>query len=319
LGGSTQAGNTATAFGLDVRSEIALPFLGVSSGRTSGRTLDVSVHPGDATALGWPESAELVADERQADGSVSFQIFSHPDAGYLIFGPRYGSHRLSADGRRLQCAPGNSDAVTWQRLLIAQILPFAALLQGLEVFHASAVVRDGRALALLGGSGSGKTSLALELCRRGSSFLADDVLSLELFDGKLLAYPGAQVAGVDRADIERPAEREVDSSEEILAVTASELLIGMRGITRPVPLGGLYFIDRRMDGPEQPSFQAAGDPRALLAATFNFVLVSPERLLGLLNVCAVAAQLPVERILFGPRAGIAELGAALERRLSSRE
>ena len=76
------------------------------------------------------------------------------------------------------------------------MLPFAALLQGLEVFHASAVVQGGEAIALLGPSRAGKTSLALELCARGASFLADDVLALETREDALFAHPGSPVAGV---------------------------------------------------------------------------------------------------------------------------
>ena len=64
--------------------------------------------------------------------------------------------------------PDGTGPGEWQRFLIAQVLPFAAALHGLEVLHASAVTVAGRALALLGPSGAGKTSLALALCRTGA-------------------------------------------------------------------------------------------------------------------------------------------------------
>ena len=128
---------------------------------------------------------------------------------------------------------------------MAQVLPFAALLQGLEVFHASGVVLGGEAIALLGPSNSGKTSLAMELCERGASFLADDVLTLEVADGRLRAHPGAPVAGVNR-DAAEP-------SGEVLASDDREHIIRIQSASQPAPLGALFFIDRREEGPEPDS------------------------------------------------------------------
>jgi hypothetical protein len=309
------AGRTATAFGIDVRSTIPLAFLEGSSARPTGRALAVSALPEDWTKLNWPVEAELVCDERQPDGKAIFSIESHPQAGYLISGPQYGAHRLSRDGRQLQCDPAGHPDSAWQRLLIAQILPFAALLQGLEIFHASAVVRHGRAAAFLGPSGVGKTSLALELCRRGASFLADDVLALEPDGDTLLTHPGAPLAGVAHAEAERVGASLPE--EDIVAVNVRERLTRMRGAAAPATLGALFFLERSAEGPERPRFEPATDPQLLLTATFNFVLATAARLRGLLDVCALAAQLRVERIVIGPATDAQELGAAVEQRLDS--
>ena len=80
-------------------------------------------------------------------------------------------------------------------------------------------------------------------------------------------------------------------------------------------LSALFFLDRRPDGPPVPRFEPAADPQALLAATFNLLLADPERLTGLLDVCALAARRRVERIILGPRTDATELGAAVARRL----
>jgi hypothetical protein len=311
----TTTGVEATAFGLDVQSEIPLSCLEGSSARPSGRVLSISVQAGDAAKLDWPESAELVCDERRPDGSEIFRIEAHPEAGYLISGPEYGAHLLSADGRRLQCAPGGRREGAWQRLLIAQALPFAALLQGLEVFHASAIVHRGEAIAFLGPSRAGKTSLALELCRRGAGFLADDVLALESSAEGLLAHPGTPVAGVDHAEAERMRKLDGYSQKKIVMVNAREQLVQMSGVAEPMPLATLFFLDRRADGPEHPRFEPTADAQLLLTATFNFVLATPERLRGLLDACALAARLRVERIVSGPATDASELGAAVEQRL----
>lgn len=304
-------------FGLDVRSEIPLAFLAGSSAGSTGRALGISAQSGDAAKLDWPESAELVCDQRQPDGAPCFSIEAHPDAGYLISRPEHGAHLLSPDGRQLRCALEGSRDNAWQRLLIAQVLPFAALLHGLEVFHASAVARHGEAVAVLGPSGAGKTSVALELCRLGADFLADDVLALEVRDGALLVHPGSPIAGLDHAEARRLERVGEPRREKIVAVNDRERLLHMCGAAEPAPLATLFFLDRRSDGPPSPHFEPVGDAQLLLGATFNFVLATPERLRGLLEVCALAAQCRVERIVAGPDVDATQLAGAVERRMDS--
>jgi hypothetical protein len=307
----------ATAFGLDVRSEIALAFLEGSAAKPTGRVLEITGLDGDAAQLDWPERAELVCDERQPDGSVAFRIEAHPEAGYLISGPQFGAFLLSADGRRLQCASAGLPDSAWQRLLIAQALPFAALLRGLEIIHASAVVTEQGAVAFVGPSRAGKTSLALELCRRGAGFLTDDVLALERVEEELLGHPGTPVAGVDHAEAQRHEQAEGRQRQEIVAVNSREQIVRMRGAAEPTPLAALFFLDRRRDAPDEPRFEPTTDPQPLFAATFNTVLTTPARLRGLLEVCALLARRRVERVTIGSGVDAARLAAAVEQRLGS--
>jgi hypothetical protein len=308
---------TATVFGLDVSSDVALPFLERSRARSTGRALAVTVASRHSRHTPtWPQSAELVCDQRERDGTVSFRIEAHPRAGYLIWGPTYGRHLLSADGQRTTCMPGECPEEAWQRLLIAQVLPFAALLRGLEVFHASAVVADGGAVALFGPSRAGKTSVALELCRRGAHFLTDDVLAIEPAGAALLCHPGTPVAGLDHAEARRLEDTGGSLPGEVLTINERERIVRVRGATEPVRLGALFFLDRSPGGPSHPRFEPVGDAQTLLSATFNSVLTGPERLGRLLDVCALAARHRVERVLVGPGADAAQVASAIDRRLT---
>src|SRR3712207_7852895 len=47
------------------------------------------------------------------------------------------------------CSPPGVAPWRWQRFLVGRILPWAAVLCGLEALHASAVVLDGRAIAFV--------------------------------------------------------------------------------------------------------------------------------------------------------------------------
>jgi hypothetical protein len=295
---------TPTAFGLDIDADRPLPFLGDGGGATSGRELRLRLAPGSAPD--WP-SGELICDERRRDGGVEFQIEACGGAGYRIHGPRYGASEVAADGQEAWGRPGDGGMVAWQRLLVAQSLPFVAVLRGLEAFHASAVVLGSEAVALTGPSGSGKTSLALALQRRGAEPLADDVLAVELVGGELIAHPGAAVTGVDRAEVERLRELGEWGVDEVLAENEREVLVRRAPSPAPVRLGSLFLLDRRPDGPATPRFEPAVDAKLLLASTFNLLLASPARLTGQLEICAELARRRVERLSFGPGTDAQEL------------
>lgn len=305
----------ATAFGLDLDSEVPLPFLQCAAAPaeagTTGRSLRIAYDEGTPP---WPEEAELICDERDLDGKVIFQIEA-ADGAYRFRGPAYGCTVLSAGGTEVRGAAGEGGFEEWQRLLVAQVLPFAASLQGLEVLHAGAVVVEGEAVALSGPSGSGKTSLALALQRRGAELLADDVVAVERAGDGLLAHPGAPISGIDLAEAERLGPQGGGEHTGVLAVNAREQVARAALVPGPVPLGALFLLDRRLEGPEEPGFETEGDPRQLLASTFNLLLASPERLAGLLDVCARLAARRVERVAFGPTTDPDELAAAIWARL----
>jgi hypothetical protein len=303
-----------TVFGLDVRANQPLSFLEGAMAKPTGRGLELSLLEAPE-AVRWPLTAELISDQRKPGGAVNFQIESDAEAGFRIGGPEYGISVLSADGARVRGAVGRGGKDAWQRLLIAQALPFAAVLQGLEVLHASAVATGQGAVVLSGPSGSGKTSLALELCRRGADFLADDVLALERVDGDLVGHPGAPVAGIDRAEAERLSAVGGPGTPEVLAADSREQVARVRAPASPTPLRTLFFFDRSADGPARPRFEPAADAQALLSSTFNLVLTGPQRLERLLDACALLAGCRVERIACGPAVGVAELGDAIEGRI----
>jgi len=60
----------------------------------------------------------------------------------------------------------------------------------MTVQHGTAVARNGRAVLILGGSGSGKSRLALQLLAYGADLLADDAVKLtQTPEGIMLSCP----------------------------------------------------------------------------------------------------------------------------------
>jgi hypothetical protein len=111
-------------------------------------------------------------------------------AGDLLFayGGRARFH-LSADARALACCPADVSDRAWLRALVTKVLPNVAIANGYEALHASAVGDERGAILILAASGGGKSTLALELARRGFSFLADDVVVLGHGERGVEAHP----------------------------------------------------------------------------------------------------------------------------------
>ena len=284
-----------TAFGLDVYAPSAPGVLAGALAWPTSRWLELAIDARPSLPDGWPADAQQVGVQRDRHGRERFTVTAHERAGYRLAGAGYGEHVLSRDGLRLRCAPRGAPDHDWQRFLIAQVLPFAAVVRGLEVLHAGAVVIGGRALLLLGASGAGKTTLALALTRLGAGFLADDAVALERSGDRLLAHPGTPVAAVGRGQ--------------------AELLLKISTVPAPAPLGAVLCLERSAEGPDVPCFEALGAAAPLLASTFNLMLRDGERMGSLLEVCALAARERFERVTAGPAVDPTTLAGAIMERM----
>jgi hypothetical protein len=210
------------------------------------------------------------------------ELRRHPDGALVWHGGAYGEYRVDPAGRDATCGRPEHDTVDWQRMVVGQVLPLSALLQGIEVLHASAAVLDGAAVALTGPSGAGKSTLLSALLARGAGFLADDVAALEPDGGAVRVHPGIAVVRLDdqghALDIDVPPE--------------------------PAPLGTVVFLEPVAAGAQPVAAELpAEDPRPLLAAAFNRTLLGAERFAMQLDVCArVAASARLVRVTV-PRGG----------------
>lgn len=123
------------------------------------------------------------------DGSPWTRFFRVAD-GYLLRFPALADFGVTADGAMVRAwpVPGISEE-SLRHLYLNQVLPLALSRRGHLVFHASAVEIDDVAVAFVGESGRGKSTLAASFASSGSRFLADDGLVLEVMDGEARAAP----------------------------------------------------------------------------------------------------------------------------------
>ncbi|MDQ3586753.1 MAG: hypothetical protein M3375_00135 [Actinomycetota bacterium] len=239
---------------------------------------------------GWPRrEAVRVRELRDTEGSVRLTIDEHPLLGYRLHAAAYGRYVLSRDGGFVRCAPSRTAAWRWQSFLIGQLLPAAAVLHGLEILHASAVIIAGRAVALTGHSQAGKSSVAINLIRRGIPFLADDVVALEPRGADVLAHPGPALASVRRSEAETIGRQALARLGPTVGRDEHEVRLGVCRSPAPAPLGVLYALDRTGEADEL-AVEPASDARPLLANPFSSFIRSPERLVRQLDVYALVAR-----------------------------
>jgi hypothetical protein len=303
----------AYVFGLRVDSTLPLRAVAVGENAPT-RTLALrDVERAELEAV-WPrDGSSSLVDRRTPSRRLVMSVDAHPQVGYRISAPGFGTHIVSADGTSILSAIPAISAWRWQRLLFAQVIPLAATLQGLELFHASSVERAGRALCLIAGSGTGKSSIAAHLVSRGARYVADDVLALEPDEGKAIAHPGPATASVHRSEV-----RSLGAGASLVGAVigrSDKLQLGVEPVGSPVPLESIYFVER---GPGIARFaiddERPPDPRLLLASSFISYLGTPAFLVGHLDACVrIAEAVRMFRVKVPPQLGAGDVAALIER------
>jgi hypothetical protein len=186
-----------TGFGLIFHSELPLPsFAPVAT--PEHRSILVAIGDDAEVATGWDRTlARRIWTTDFADGCTV--TIDRGLGGDHLFG--YGtraSFHVAADLSRITCAPADIEDASWQRFLLDTVLHCTSILAGFEALHASAVDVDGRLVAFVGLSGGGKTTLAVELVRRGAELFCDDILALERAEDCVVAHPGPPLVNMAR-------------------------------------------------------------------------------------------------------------------------
>jgi hypothetical protein len=241
----------------------------------------------DLTRL-WRTDAERVVDLRLPNGQPFLAVERDGDGRYLVRAPRFGRHIVAADGGAITSALPRIAAWRWQRLFLAQVLPLSAVLQGLDVFHASAVALGTDVVAFVGASGVGKTSTAAHLVAEGADFVTDDVLALEANENSVIAHAGPARLSIDPREIRRmAASGRVRLGEPIGSFEKRQFRTPP--LAQPLPLSLLYFLQRAPGG-DAVTFVDAPEPRRLLGAPFIRYVRSADRLTRHLDICARLAS-----------------------------
>lgn len=190
-------------------------------------------------------------------------LFYRQSDDYVVRFPDLADFTISLDRRTVTCAPApdvTDEAIA--HLYFNQIVPLVMGCDGDLVLHASAVAVDGQAIAFLGPSRRGKSTLAAAFAHAGRPFLTDDGLILD---------PEAEAYFVrPRAPILRlcpDSEAAIFQTEEIApSANAKKAKISARlelpFHDQPVPLAAIFLL-REPQGLERTEMVRLSPPVAL--------------------------------------------------------
>jgi hypothetical protein len=303
---------SGSAFGLTIEAEEPIESVPGALGRAVRRTTWRRL--GDREPRPWA-SAETLVDLRHPDGAAFMSVERDAAGSFRVTAPGFGEHFVASDGAAIESRLSDLAQDRWQRLFFAQVVPLAAVAQGLDLLHASAIELGGRAVAFTGAPGSGKTSLAAQLVARGHGFVTDDVLAVETDGATLAAYPGPALLHLD------PRELDPRVGDRLHALGPSaddpvKLRVRTTPVARSLPLAAVVFVRRDGRAREPRLGPERRGARAVLGAAFLGYMDGGRRLSAHLDVCGrLAAAGGLFELVVPPGSTAAETAGFLNKRL----
>jgi hypothetical protein len=168
--------------------------------------------------------------------------------------------------------------------------------------HAGAVAVNDEAIVLPGKSFAGKTTLVLELIRRGAAYLSDEYA---VFDGMGLVHPYPKPLSV------RP--RGATYFDQPIATDTSAATLGAATAVGPLPLACVVATNYRPGAMWAPRSRTPAQGALILLANALAARTDTERVLSVVRRAATRAT-----VLEGDRGDAGEVAAELISRLTGR-
>jgi hypothetical protein len=160
--------------GLRIRSELQLHLP-----ESAGDGWDVDVRWGaDIDDSSAPPPGEIIASYESR--GATWYTATATESGYLLRFAACGEFEISSDLSDVRVRRDRAGRTELLPILLAgTATAFLLALRGETVLHASAVSLAGSALAFVGQSGRGKSTVAALLCLDGAELVTDDVLTVD--------------------------------------------------------------------------------------------------------------------------------------------
>jgi len=260
------------AYGLRITSNCRVPGLPADERSAGG---DLELHLNDGTEL--PDLLdELMYASKNVDesGQPCLKVCRMCTGAYGLFysdGPRFAvdPHKIVGDWPAGYCL---EDAVTY---LSGPVLAFVLRLRGVVSLHASAVAIEGRAVALVGSPGAGKSTISAAFAKSGYAVLSDDVVALIEKGGCFRVQPG-----YPRVNLWPDAVRALFGSEDALpriTPTWDKRFLPLdqdKFLFEPqaLPLGVVYVLRSREAARSACRIGPASPPSAMITLVANTYL-----------------------------------------------
>jgi hypothetical protein len=264
-------------YGLSVRSSIRLSLPEESLSSVSDIELRTVPAPFFSEVLG--------GVQLQRTGRCPYEYAHLNDGSSYVHWDGIGEFLVSENGSLVSCAQHlGASTESFQVYLLGQALSFALVKNGFEPIHATCMVIDGEAVAFLGNSGFGKSSLAASFLQAGDRLLTDDLLLVRQGADGLQAYPGPpRIKLMPRMAHRFLGERVGGSAMNRQTRKLVIALDGDRVCSAPVPLRAFYALVDPRNAIQKPSvhIKQLSSKEAfvtLLSHTFNYVILDEARL-----------------------------------------
>ena len=211
-----------------------------------------------------PPSPATFRTVKSQNGEV-WATYTRDSETIVVDFPGYASFRL-ADGKIVERqSQASEDVVT--HLLENQITPLLWSQSGNVALHAGAVVHHGRAIAFVGDTGFGKSTLTTYLAGQGTSLITDDTLLIERKGDAFLALPGSSKIRLWRDSGDYLLGPRADTLPAFSFTSKGRFEAGklFRLATEPVPLTRLYFLES--NDVDAPFVNPLAGSEALFACT----------------------------------------------------
>ena len=305
-------------YGLGVRVNVPIEALaGAHPSERHDVDLSLGMDPPHADE-GCAWSDYYLSSERDARGVHHIRVSrrSRPDRFRFDYEDGTRVH-VDADGARVWArGPAGATHEDTATYLLGPTLGFVLQLRGVTCLHACAVAIGGAAVAIVGAGGSGQSSTAAALARRGHAVLADDLAALvdhgDSFSVRS-AYPRIRLwpASVRALFGDEAALPRITPSwdKRFLALDAGPY----RFQRDDLPLKAIYVLGERQSN-AAPRIEPMGSRDAfmhMVANTYsNYLLDKPMRAREFEVLSRLVHRVPVRRAL--PSADFARIDALCE-------
>ncbi|QQS47689.1 MAG: serine/threonine protein kinase [Acidobacteriota bacterium] len=266
---------TYSIYGLKVRSNIPIPGLLPES---DSYKADVIVNLGEMPK--WANGLEPAGEEwnsspsKDDNGNPVLLTWKLDGGTYIRL--RYGDGTTFIVDRQ-----GTVIWAVWGQLLtledtavylLGPILGFVLHLRGITCLHAGAVAIKDRAVIIIGVAGAGKSTTTASFAKLGFPILTDDVAALAEKDGHILIQPGYPVNRLWPDSVEM-----LFGAPDALPLMTPNWDKRYLDLTNrkyqfqraPLPLGAIYFLDKRVNDPNAPMIEPVTPLNGLLKLITN--------------------------------------------------
>jgi hypothetical protein len=265
------------AFGIPIVSNLAIPGLLEHTRPPPDAQAPLRVTfgadpPAFERALCTPANAWYRSPDASSDEDAGLIVWRIPEQRWIRFRFADGTaFTLDEDGTEVWAtwppALSLEDTTTY---LLGPIAGFVLRIRGVASMHASVVVIDGEAVALVGAPGAGKSTTAAAFALRGHPVLTDDLAPMVEEDGRFIVQPS-----YPRLRLwPESAEMLLGSRDALPRLTPTwdklYLPLGVEGQVyqdRPMALAAIYLLGPRESAPTAPRAEAPPATAAFVELT----------------------------------------------------